>query len=606
MAEPTKIGILAAPGAGATSWIGALALSARHDRADSLHVHGLDGDSVEYLQEAAAALRRRETLPHESLLHDIRFHAHSDHFDADFHLVDPDGPTVERSLRSLEDKRLEPLFEHLVDSPVLWLFLDPGRDLANPDAAEQERRLSALMTLFAERRKRAARKPGAPTPDLAVVLTKMEAHPKVRTSEQARRFATKLQPAFFAKLNRHSHRMRFFATSAFGKEKDAPFGVEAVLEWTTESLHRRRLTPLRRRIVIAISSVAVLAASFWTWRIVDRAQNARVLENETLSKTERIAQTAGAAENLEDARQRLFRERLDELTTELASDVGDERLQEILRELNRLGRSRPGRSLARLEEVQRTAERRREDRILAEIRDAAEHQRPNLDALVEKFHRDFPNSDRRSDVEEWRRGFLDRELQSARTGVRLVVAVDAPSLERKTAAIRDFLQRYGDRLDKDELARIQRAAVLGARFAQSSVYRVRLKRSGNLTLPRVQHVKVIVEGNPVREFIAPAPTTTATWDKTCDVSWRAGDRASAILVSQSRNWVNYSYYIVAERTEEDLFALRALSSLGPVQLRDEWVGIFNNGQAYLDLEIEGIDADDWRIASEYLAPGDKW
>lgn len=606
MAEPTKIGILSAPGAGATSWIGAFALSARHDRADSLHVHGLDGDSVEYLQEAAAALRRRETLRHESLLHDVRFHAHSDHFDADFHLVDPDGPMVERSLRSLEDKRLEPLFEHLVDCPVLWLFVDPERDLANPDAAEQERRLSALMTLFAERRKRAARKPGAPTPDLAVVLTKMEAHPKVRSSEQAKLFATKLQPAFFAKLNRHSHRMRFFATSAFGREDGEPFGVEPVLQWTTERLYRRSLTPFRRKIAIVLSTVALLGASYWTWRIVDRAQDARVLQNESISKTERIAQTAGAAENLEDSRQWLFRERLDELTTELAGEVGDERLQEILRELNRLGDSRPGRSESRLEEVKRTAERRREDRFLAEIRDAAEHQRPNLDALVEKFHRDFPGSDRRGDVEEWRRGFLDRELQSARTGVRLVVATDAPSLERKTNAIRDFLQRYGDRLDKDERTRIQRAVVLGARFSQASVYRVRLKRSGNLTVPRIQHVKVIVHGNPVKEFIAPAPTTTATWDKTCDVSWRAGDRASAILVSQSRNWVNYSYYIVAERTEEDLFALRALSSLGPAQVRDEWANIFNGGVAYLDLEIEGVDADDWRIASEYLSPGDKW
>ena len=87
---------------------------------------------------------------------------------------------------------------------------------------------------------------------------------------------------------------------------------------------------------------------------------------------------------------------------------------------------------------------------------------------------------------------------------------------------------------------------------------------------------------------------------------RAGGSASVILVSQSRNWVNYSYYVVAERTESDLFALRALSSIGPPQVRDDWAGIFNNGEAYLDLEIEGISPDDWRVAAEYLSPGEKW
>jgi hypothetical protein len=605
MADLTEIGVLAAPGAGVSSWLGAISIAARHDRRDSLHVHGLDAASVEYLQATADALRTRQSPTSHALHQSLRFHAHSDYFDADFHLIDPDGDVVQQALRSLEDQRLEPFFDHLAASPVLWLFLDPDQDLANPDAAELDRRLATLMTLFAERRKRAARA-GLPLPDVAVVLTKMDAHPRVKTPEQARRFALGRQPAFFEKLNRHAGRLRFFPTSAFGGKNSEPYGLEPVLQWTAEAVRRRQLAPRRRKFVVVVSLLALLGASYGAWLYIDRAREERLLADASLSKTERVLQTAGASDAADELRQRLLRERLDELSTELVGELGEDRLQEILRELDRLGRSNPGRSAPRLAEVRRTAERRREDRRLAEIRDAAEHQRPNLDELVAAFHRDFPESDRRGDIEEWRKGFLDRELQSARTAVRLVVATDAASLQRKADAIADFLLRFGARVDPAERVRMARAAELGARFAKRSVYRVRLKRSGNLTLARVQHVKIIVEGNPVKEFIAPSPVTTATWDKTSDVAWQAGDDVRAFLASQSRNWVNYGYYVVAERAGHGLFALRALSSLGPPHVPDAWISIFNDGQAYLDLEIEGLSADDWTIAEEFLAPGEKW
>jgi len=55
-----------------------------------------------------------------------------------------------------------------------------------------------------------------------------------------------------------------------------------------------------------------------------------------------------------------------------------------------------------------------------------------------------------------------------------------------------------------------------------------------------------------------------------------------------------------------LLALRALSGLGPPQVRDAWREIFKDGVALLDTSIEGIAAEDWRIASDYLFPGDKW
>jgi len=600
MAEPTRIGIVAGAGAGATSWLGAIAAASRRETHDALHVHGLDAASVEYLDRTEAALKQRRSLDGESLLQDVKLHVHADDYDADLHLADPNGPEVERSLRRLEEDRVSPLFDHLAKSPVVWLILDPDRDLGG-EAEDRERRLAGLLTVFAERRKR-----GGEVPDVAVLLSKMDAHPKVRNSEKAREFAMKRQPAFFGKLGRYANRIRFFPTSAHGLDGGGPFGVEKVLAWTVQSLERRALATRRRKIAAAAAILVVAAASFIGWRFVERDRERQALNDASLSKTERLVRTTGATENLEAARQVLFRERLDELAASLSAEVGEDRLRDTLRELDRLRSARPGRSAARLEEVHRTAQRRREERRVTEIEDAAERLRPNLDALVAAFHRDFPDSERRVLVDKLQQGVFDRELQNARTSVRLTVATDTASLERKAAAIRDFLLRFEGRLENAERERMRRAAELGSRFAKSTVYRIRLKRSGNLSSPRVQHVKIVVEGNEIKQFIAPNDTTTATWDKTCDVSWQAGNWATAMLVSQSKNWVNFNYYIVAERSEEGLFALRAFSSLGPPHVPDEWRSVFSDGEAILDLEIEGITAEDWRIVSDYLSPGEKW
>ena len=598
--EPTRIGIVAAPNAGVTSWLGAVAAAARRDHSDALHVHGLDAASVEYLEQAEAALQDRRPFRADSPLQDVKLHFHSNDFDADFHVIDPDGAEIERSIRRLDDDRLAPVFDHLAKCPVVWVFLDPQLDLEG-EPAIHDRRQSALLTMFAERRKR-----GAEHAEVAVVLTKMDAHPSVRSSEQAREFAMKRQPAFFAKLGRHASRLRFFATSAFGIDGQGPIGVERVLEWTTQSIRRREGAPRRRKIAMILGAVVVAAASFVGWRMFEGDRERQVLADESLSKTERVVRTSGSTETSENSRQVLFRQRLEELASTLSDDVGEDRLRESVRELDRLRNARPGRSTARLEEVRRLAERRIEDRRLTEIRDAAEHLRPNLETLVAAFHRDFPESDRWSEVQKLQAGVFDRELQNARTAVRLTVATDAASLERKATAIRDFLLRFDNRLDESERIRMRRAAELGSRFAKSTLYRIRLKRSGNLSSPRVQHVKIVVEGNPEKAFIAPEPTTTATWDKTCDIYWQAGNWATAILVSQSKNWVNYNYYTVADRSEEGLFGLRAFSSIGPPHVPDEWRGVFSDGEAFLDLEIEGISPDDWRIASDYLSPGDKW
>lgn len=599
---PKRVGVISVGGSGVTSFFGAMAAPASDGRADSLHLHGLDGPSNEYLARSQSALRDRASVRHDVLLEPVRFHVQSDEFAADLEAVDFDGAEVERALRSLDDRRLDPLFDHLAECPVLWVFLDPKQDLG-PDGDARDRRLASLMILLAERRKRTAKQSA---PDMAVVLTKMDEFPNVRTSKQAREFATTRQPALIAKLGRHADRIRFFPTSAHGLKAGTSFGVEQVLKWTADSLKRRANEPKRRVAVAVVGLILVAAASLVGMKALERDRDQRLLADNSVSKTDRLTRTSDSSDQFEELRHSLFRERLDEIAQSLGGDAGMQQVQDSLRELDRLKDARPGRSASRLEEVRRLAVRRQEEQRLAEVRDAAEHQRPTLDELAKAFQRDFPSSDLQKEVEKLRSGFHDRELQTARTAVRLTVATDAASLERKSAAIREFLLSFGDRLDGAERTRMARAAELGSRFAAPGTYRIRLKRSGNLTTPRVQHVKIIVEGNPVKEFLAPEPVTTATFDKSCDVTWQAGGSASAILVSQSRNWVNYGYYIVAERSETGLFALKALSGIGPPDVREEWRGIFNGGAAHLDIEIDGMDADDWRTVGDFLSPGDRW
>jgi hypothetical protein len=601
-AAPKRIGVISVGGAGVTSFFGAMAASASGGRADSLHVHGLDGPSNEYLDRSQSALRDRAYVQHDVLLEHVRFHVQSDELAADLEAVDFDGAEVERALRHLDDRRLDPLFDHLAWCSVLWVFLDPKQDLG-PDGDARDGRLASLMILLAERRKRTAKQSA---PDVAVVLTKMDEFPNVKTTQQARAFATTRQPALVAKLGRHADRIRFFPTSAHGLKAGTPSGVEEVLKWTAGSLKRRANEPKRRAAVAIVGLVLVAAASLIGMTALNRDRDQRLLADDAVSKSERLTRTANSSAHLEEPRHSLFRERLDEIAQSLGGEVGTQQVQDSLRELDRLKDARPGRSASRLEEVRRLAVRRQEEQRIAEVRDAADHQRPTLDELAKAFQRDFPTSDLQKEVEKLRSGFHDRELQTARTAVRLTVATDAATLERKAAAIREFLSSFGDRLDSAERTRMARAAELGSRFAAPGNYRIRVKRSGNLTTPRVQHVKIIVEGNPVKEFLAPEPVTTATFEKSCDVTWQAGGSVSAILVSQSRNWVNYGYYIVAERSETGLFALKALSGIGPPDVREEWRGIFNGGSAHLDLEIDGLDADDWRTVGDYLSPGDRW
>jgi len=603
MHEPTPIGIIAAADAGVASWLGALSSPEWRKRSDGLHVHGLDGVSSDYLANAAAALSRRESSAFGEPVQQVRFHVHTDHFDADFQVVDVDRSTLDQSLHRLEAGALDPVLEHLVPSPVLWLFLDPARDLTDDSEAEQRR--TALMTLLAERRRRAARRGGVLLPDVAVVLTKMDAHPKTRTPAQVEEFAAKRQPAFIAKLARHANRVRFFASSAYG-DGGAPVGVAEVLEWTARAAHRRQVGPRWKKPLIAAATLGILVAGFAAWWFVETDREARVVADTNLPAMQRLKETSDRSDRVADSRQRLFRERIEALWKSLEGEPSASQVDDAVHEIAALRAARPGASDSALQELQRAANRRRESQQLAAIREASRNDCAKARTMAEAFRHTFPDSEQLAAVQQIIDQCDDSELQAARSQVKTLVAVDAAALARKADAIREFLQTYGGRVGSEERPKIERAAVLGARFAKPGRYRIHLRRSGNLLAPRNQHVKILLDGVLQREFLAPAPTTLENWDKTFDLSWQAGQSIHVMLASQSRNWVNTGYYVVAERREDDLLALRALSGLGPPQVRDAWREIFKDGVALLDTSIEGIAAEDWRIASDYLFPGDKW
>jgi hypothetical protein len=245
--------------------------------------------------------------------------------------------------------------------------------------------------------------------------------------------------------------------------------------------------------------------------------------------------------------------------------------------------------------------------LLSKIKQALDENRSTLPDLIRQFSERFPGSSRNATVEQWRTAHRNRQERDARDALRLISVTNAATLQSKGRAIAVFLERFDREVAPAEAAKMRRAAELAARFSQPSVYKAVIHRSGGLTVARYQRVEVSIDGALVRTFASPAPTTLANWDdQEIEFHWQAGQSVSVVLSSQSRTLLNYSFYPVARQVDIGPLALRALDGQVPATAEEGWADVFAEGRPILELALPEFKPDDWRAASDYLFPGDKW
>jgi hypothetical protein len=629
--SPTQVCLLGGRAAGKTCLLAGLAILAEAHRQTSVVVRGRDEATIARLDELARTLRARDwpSPTNKSQILHLRVELGNDVI----HLstLDYRGDSFLEELRRLRNDQIEELKAIFDNAGTFLLVLDPHLDLAPLDQAELEARetissrIQAQLDLIGDSwAERTGEAPGKTRRDvdLAVVLTKIDTLPHVKSSQDARRYCVSRGGALIEKLRNRSDKMAFFPISAVGatqpiersgrttivpSEELTPTGYEPLLRWIVKR-HRWRRNHARRRVAGAVAIVAtILLALAGLWRLGGRLRIEQILDDPGLSRIEKLELTRTLpplSGDLARRRGELVGQVIEDLEERINQAATTREVEDLKEIVDKLKRSNPGSRDLEVEELEKRRTSKHENLVFARVEAAFKSQNDNFQALARDYFERFPNGSHKATVDQYVRDDLERQTKLARDRIR-AMAVDEPaSLAAKAKAILAYVNaRYAD--DPAEVARMRTAAEVALQFCQPRQYRISLKRTGGFVDTRHHKVQLLLRDQPLMDLWSTVEAKEVHWEThsgaAVTIEWRAGEPLTIRLIG--------AHFIkgeseVGSMTDKSPIAIQLLGGKQTLNVRDEWKN--DVAEAFIEFEVEGISLEDWKALSDYVLPGGRW
>ena len=622
-----RLCILGSEAAGKTCFLGGLAILSEPNRHSSVHVIGADQEedsgspSQAFLNGVARALRAGDWPPPTTMTRDVELDLRFRDRLMKVTAIDYAGESFREALNELDDSRQQALINQMLVSDFILLMLDPVFDLPDETTLtsdelqhmheRQNAHVSGIRKIFEDAKVRKRRLPA-----VALVVTKADLVPQIcdGDSKTAERFVTDRGGALLEKIRAWGVETACFAVSAVGGvDVDAetgyprprpslnPYGYDAIFDWVIESTRTRKRQKFMRRVV---APVTVFVLAFLMGMILQTQHAAKVVPDTSKDLEARVNAAnrawfgGGEIRRSADA---LVADELGQMREQFESLSSDAQLK-VLRErfqiLSGLKRTTRREEIAEFERVLSEADRKLSYRRIASM----SLEDPDRLAASEDFLKRFPGAKEATEVAGMLREMRGRQDEIDREKVRrvLVTKGDKDSLNRKAAAIMEYLLAHPD---ADDAAEMRKAADAARRLAGSEKYRVTLSSGGTFVKARRFAVEIFVDGKMIKELESDGKVKRATWDETFDVTgWTPGTQVE--VKAMDRAFIDEK---VGSLVDQEPLSLKVLGIKGALK-NDPGFGGRYMEKGYFEFvsTVEGFSAEDWKNLELFVAPGQGW
>jgi hypothetical protein len=454
-----------------------------------------------------------------------------------------------------------------------------------------------------------------------VVLTKADEHPELQSAGSSKAFFKKYASPLLQKIRRQAAAVRVFPLSAVGAVQPVsgngeerrvptaqlePRGYEPILEWIIGRRDWRRRKPRIAATAMIISVLLIALGFLIAWDCIGERHRLTALADPNRTAIQKMQDTASSHSwffsGATELRFQVIDERIEQIKSLAGRAANEGVLTDLGKEIKTLLELRPGISAAKLERLQSDVNERREGIRFEQVQNLYERYDPLFLREAERFVEDFPAGRNVDRVKVMIDAYGDKERRDFRQFVRGIVIANADSARQKAQHIRHYLNRY-EKKDHDS-ERIRRAAVLAVQFAQPFTYRVKLKTSGELDVPRYHRVIVVREGEEIRKFTSPVAATRINWDDASfQMEWKVG-QPLRLELWESRYFYRITDSKIAQLDDIQPLSIQIFAPETVLEQLPEWRTSVS--EAFARCEVEGLSKDDWQIIHDYLAPGDRW
>lgn len=633
-----KVCLIGSQGSGKTCFLGGLALHTEVTRQYRFDVIGLpdadEGDtnaSQAFLNEIGTTLRSRNwplgTVRVSMLRYELRYAG----FISELTVVDYPGEEMRTAMHSLAPNSIAKFAETLREATHLLVLMDPLVDLRiNADRegldVEQERQLdqrlkapiNALLWCFSQ-------EPEERPPHICLVITKADQIEGMLDPRRGEWLRSKVLMKLKDRLEGLAQdEIGVFAISSVGAvtvvesvDEDGqlsphtvpgdadgvmePLGYEGLFDW----IFSRQLREMRRRkmaVVAACTAVLLIVAAYIGWREFSAI---RALNDEHLPVIDRVTAFGRVWTTWgRTAAHRFLGAELETLTARLAKTNRFEECEPLLKDLDTLTTAADKGEREHIETLkQRVAARQRElefQGIKAMPVGPARENRLRL------FVSTYPGSGEAKDAKLE----LDRTVDARMVKQRREVAANYPLLTlydfaAKATAMEKFVEEFGDKIsDRED---ILRAARVARRLADTNgQFQIVIRGFSGLSEPRYHYLKIAIgkDGNPIHfKENHKAKETTEETERT--IKWKPGD-AVRVEVHVDVARFGFTWAIPAASQVEGPLSI---ALLGQSQITLEETSDINRVSLVsrqARISIRGFDAGDWKLARQYIHPGDSW
>ena len=634
-AEPIKVCLLGATGAGKTCFIAGLAVLSEPDRASIITVLHDNKSTADYLDSLQDTLRSGQWPPPNNATFILDMTVMVEGRAIDLRIVDYPGEDFTGALRTLDTAEIDELYRFSKQAQIFLLLFSPHRDLAASDAstvtttllARQRAHLQAIAQVWKEREL------GTPGEDkrshpveLGLVVTQCDRVPGLTSPRAAKEFFKSRAPNLLSRLTDLADSADFFGSSVLGRPAEGdgtqitttnspppeqldPFGYESLFRWIRDYQDRHRMRRLRPWLVGgAISAVALLAICFVLWK--SHSDYVRAVLTSDRPPVEIIAETSGWLLDPTTRRLRmdLIRATLQRLTddVERASTPDEfERLDTELAKLNSADTETFHVQVSTLK--QNLGTRTRYVLFMALKEDFQSTPRPlDFQSRASSFVDRYQSGDEVDAVRTMIRTLGKEVVAAHRTRLKAMPTRDFLDIAAKHQQIIGFLDKYESTLEPAESKQIRRAAELARLFSERKNWSVTIKKSGGLA-DEYTHLVLLGQKGLGSEDLHVFDGTSAgaskdrVWTSAPAVfSWRAGDPISVTLRAKGTifgGWVAY-------QIDDSSMAIGSLVGRRNLLLRPGYGEYVSD--PYVEFQVDDLSPSDWEAVKAYISPGSAW
>lgn len=614
-ANPPRICVLGAVGAGKSTFLAGLAVLGEPNRRSGLTLAGRDDTTQATLLRFAKMLRGREWPPATNKTTLLRVVLGITGTETELLLLDYPGEDFKKALGELDSDANRQFLEFFRKCDALVLLFDPQLDLQSPDPEglieRQTAHLNAIVDLARERLTNGG------SLDVAVVLTKVDRDPELtnRSASQAR--FLRHAPALNKRLAERTSDIAYFPLSAVGRPGSCasnddhqppsalePFGYEDLFTWV---LSRRQARFWQQRLIFSFAAAViliVLSVTFFQWNKSAKETAVKNVQDPGTS-IDVIADTGKNTSDPKvlDAANEKLKEHLEKLRSRLNRSVTPEETEEVIKEIDQLKPKLSTILRDEFDKLDEQARRQKRQQRLKQVQTEFAGKTARFPGAADKFLLDFPDGDEAITVKqlkvEWH---LDRRANGRRE-IRGMVVTKPGDLFDKQRRIEEYLKEFTADESKLDVASMRRAAELSRMFYETHSYKVTLKQSGGFLDKRYHVVKVVRDKQPLHEARSAGKASEINWaDQNFEFKWKAGQSIGFELWD---DWTPpFSDGRVGTTEDSSPTALSLVGRKAKLTVDPNYASVVR--EPFVSCVVDGISADDWEAFRRFITPGDGW